>query len=165
LSTHATKYLEVGSAMGATAVAISDIEIHCVDNWENNIQSQEDEFELPFNTRKEFDKYTRYIKNLHVHEGDFLSIDKTNINGIDLFFYDGPHDTESTRKAISYYKDCLADVAILVFDDANWSDVVKGVELGISDTKLNVLYSKLINNDIEDMMMWWNGLYIMVVKK
>ena len=165
LSNHCTKYLEIGSAMGATASAISDIEIHCIDTWENDIQAQEDELQLPFNTRAEFDKFTSHIKNLHVHQGDFLSIDKSNINGIDLFFYDGPHDAESTRNAVTYYKECLADVAILVFDDANWTDVVRGADLGISEANLNVLYSKLITNDIEDRTMWWNGLYIMVVQK
>lgn len=165
LSKHCKNYLEIGSAMGATAVAISDINIHCVDKWEDNIQPQEDEFNLPFNTRDEFNKNTKYIKNLNTHQGDFLLIDKSKIKDIDLFFYDGPHDIESTRKAILYYKECFADTAILVFDDANWSDVTQGVDLGILDSNLNVLYSKLIINNIEDKIMWWNGLYILVVQK
>ena len=164
LSKHCKKYLEIGSAMGATACAISDIEVHCIDKWEDDIQPQEDEISLPFNTRNEFNKNTKHIKNLHVHQGDFLTIDRYNITNIDLFFYDGPHDIQSTKDAILYYKECLSKTAILVFDDANWSDVVKGVGLGIEESGLNVIYSKLITNDIEDRTMWWNGLYILVVQ-
>jgi hypothetical protein len=80
-------------------------------------------------------------------------------------FYDGPHDADSTKRAIAYYKECLSDVAIIIFDDANWQGVVAGADAGIKEAGLTVVYSKLLLNNVEDKTMWWNGLYILVVKK
>lgn len=167
LGEHVKSYLEIGSAMGATASAagVYDIEVHCIDNWETNIQPENENLFLPVNTRAEFEKYTAHIKRKHVHQGDFLSIDTSGIKNIDLMFYDGPHDAESTRQAVKYYKDCLSDVAILIFDDANWHGVVAGADAGIREANLTPMYSKLILNNVEDKTMWWNGLYILVVKK
>lgn len=163
---HAKSYLEIGSAMGATAVAAgaNDIEIHCVDNWQQNVQPENDSIQLPFNTKEEFIENTKNIKKLHIHDGDFLTIDRSKIKDIEVFFYDGPHDQSLTTNALIYYKECLANVSILIFDDANWEGVVAGVDAAIEDN-FNVYYSKLILNETENNNMWWNGLYILVVEK
>jgi hypothetical protein len=167
LASHVNSYLEIGSAMGATASAVgsNDVVVHCVDNWQGDIQPENENLFLPINTRTEFEKHTAHIKNKHVHQGDFLSIDTSGIRNIDLMFYDGPHDADSTRQAVAYYKDCLSDVAIIIFDDANWQGVVVGADAGVKQAGLSVMYSKLILNNVEDKTMWWNGLYILVVKK
>lgn len=167
ISSHVKSYLEIGSAMGATLapVGFNDIEVHAVDNWKGDIQPENESFFLPVNTMTEFEKHTAHIKNKHVHRGDFLQVDVSNIKNIDMMFYDGPHDEKSTRDAVLYYKDCLSDVSILIFDDANWTGVVAGAEAGITDAGMNVLYSKLILNETENPNMWWNGLYILVVSK
>lgn len=167
ISQHINKYLEVGSAMGATAAAVglNNIEVHCIDNWAQNIQPKEDKFKLPCNTREQFDINTKHIKNINIHQGDFLNIDTSEISDIDLFFYDGPHDHDSTKRAVLKYKDCLADNAIIIFDDANWQSVVSGADEGIKDSGLKVLYKKLITHKVEDNSMWWNGLYICVINK
>lgn len=167
ISSHVKSYLEIGSAMGATLASVghNDIEVHAVDNWEENIQPQVGSFFLPKNTMLEFEKNTAHIKNKHVHRGDFLKIDVSNIRNIDMMFYDGPHDEKSTHDAVLYYKDCLSEVSIIIFDDANWTGVVAGAESGISDAGMDILYSKLILNEVENPNMWWNGLYILVVSK
>ena len=167
LGDHVKSYLEIGSAMGATASAAgsNDIEVHCVDNWQGNIQPENENLFLPVNTRTEFEKHTAHIKNKHVHQGNFLTIDTSSIRNIDLMFYDGPHDMDNTRQAVVYYKECLSDVAIIIFDDANWQGVVAGADAGVKEAGLTVMYSKLILNNVEDKTMWWNGLYILVVKK
>ena len=67
--------------------------------------------------------------------------------------------------AVKYYKDCFADVCILVFDDANWEGVVEGADEGIKQSNLTPMYSKKMLNKIEDSSQWWNGLYIVVVIK
>ena len=103
--------------------------------------------------------------NITIHDCDLFYTEKNKIKDIDLFFYDGPHDLNLTARAISYYYNCFADTAILVFDDANWNGVVQGADLGISMNKLKVLYSKKILNTAENKGMWWNGLYIVVVQK
>ena len=141
------------------------LEVNCIDDWKEDIQPQNNFFVLPENTKNSFDKNTKHIKNLRVHHTDFNSLDISKINDIELFFYDGPHDIETTKNAVVKIKDCLADTAILIFDDANWTDAVRGAEEGIKACGFTKLYSKMMLNEIEDKDMWWNGLYIVVVKK
>lgn len=160
-------YLEIGSAMGATAYAagVNEIEVHCVDNWKDSIQDQNNILKLPVNTKSEFDKNTSHIKHLHVHEGDFLGIDVSGIRDIELFFYDGPHEHDSTSAAVQKYAECLANTSVMIFDDANWVGVTSGADEGIMKSGLKVIYSKHMLNQVEDPSMWWNGLYIVVVQK
>ncbi len=168
ISSHTKKYLEIGSAMGATAVAAgaNPVELHCIDKWESDINPAGNMmWSLPKNERSEFDKNTSHIKNLHVHHGDFRTVDISTIRDVDFMFYDGPHDHDSTRDAVIRYAECLDKVSILVFDDANWEGVVSGANSGVEVAGMNILYNKLILNDIEDRSMWWNGLYILVVEK
>lgn len=165
---HIKTYLEVGSAMGATAAAVGyneNVNIHCVDNWVSGIQPQNNIFALPDNTKEQFVKNTSHIKNLHVHHDDLKNIDASKIKDVELFFYDGPHDADTTRRAVIKFKQSMAEEAVLIFDDANWNEVVQGAEAGIDEAGYVRLYSKLILNDIEDKDMWWNGLFIVVVKK
>lgn len=161
------KYLEIGSAMGSTTkpVAESGIEIHCVDNWGENIQPMNEEFELPDNTKKLFLENLKDFSNITIHDSDIFNVDIEKIKDIDLFFYDGPHDLNVTAKAVKYYKDCFADTVVMVFDDANWQGVVQGADLGIGLAKMKVLYSKKMLNSPENKSMWWNGLYIVVAQK
>lgn len=160
-------YLEIGSAMGATAAAVgvNDIDIHCVDNWSDTIQPQRNNFELPSNTLDEFKNNTGHIKQLTIHNTDMLTVDLATLPKIDMFFYDGPHDFESTKKVVEYYSSMFNDTALLIFDDANWTEVVKGAEAGVESSGLDIVYNRLLLNEVENPNMWWNGLYIMVVKK
>jgi hypothetical protein len=167
LAKHCNNYLEIGSASGATAhaVASSGINTICVDNWSVNIQPQSDAFELPDNTFDLFNKNMIDFKNVTVYNSDLLAVDTLLINNIDLFFYDGPHDYITTANAVKHYTRSLASHAILIFDDANWEEVVAGANAGIDDAGLTVLYSKKMLNSLENSSMWWNGLYIVVVAK
>jgi predicted O-methyltransferase YrrM len=162
LSKHCNNYLEIGSALGSTAVAIADnCKLHCVDNWSHDIQPAEAGFELPSNTKQAFLKNIN--RDVTIFDQDMFTVDVSKLSNIDLFFYDGPHTLEDTKNAIKHYSKCFAEYSILVFDDANWDQVVIGVDEGIKESNLIPLYSKKILNKVEDTNMWWNGIYIMVV--
>jgi len=170
LAKKCNNYLEIGSYLGATACAVlkdNNISCHFVDIWENNISPQSHD-ETPPNNKQDFilniKKYAG-SNRIFIHNKDMLQIDKSSINDIDLFFYDGPHDFESTSLAVQYYAECLSDTTIMIFDDANWEGVVDGAADGIIKSKLNVIYTKMILNDIESERGWWNGIYIVVVTK
>ena len=166
LSTHCKRFLEIGSGFGTVTMAISDEleEIHCVDNWSIDIQPESEDISLPNNSK---DLFLKNIgnKKIIIHDTDIYSVDTSKINNIDLFFHDGPHDQESVSSSVRYYKDCFADVCILVFDDANWEGVVSGANEGINESGLTVMYDKKMLNSVENFNQWWNGLYIVVVKK
>jgi hypothetical protein len=168
LSQHCAHYLEIGSALGATAAAVAlnpDIAIDCVDNWsQQDIQPETDVFDLPINSKGVFESNVCHSK-LTVHDQDMLSVDTDIIKDVDLFFYDGPHDIENVARAIKHYAVSLAEYSILIFDDANWTDTVVGANRGIEQAGLTPIYSKLMLNSIENPTAWWNGLYILVVKR
>jgi hypothetical protein len=42
---------------------------------------------------------------------------------------------------------------------------VIGADEGVAQAGLTPIYSKKILNKVEDTNMWWNGVYIMVVKR
>ena len=87
------------------------------------------------------------------------------IKDIDLFFYDGDHAKDKTAAAVRYFSSCFADTAILIFDDANWEGIVQGAIEGLEQTDLEVIYEKKLLNEVESKQDWWNGLYIVVVKR
>ena len=165
LGKHSTMYLEIGSAMGSTAVSVLDtgIPVTCIDNWKQNVNPEGGAFELPDNSKDQFDNNTKQYGNLTVYNNDMLDVklDKK----YDLFFYDGPHDKVQTINAVKHYSKYWKDESILVFDDANWQGVVQGAVEGIQQTDFTIEIERMILNNVEDATKWWNGLYAVVVKK
>lgn len=167
ISKHCKVCLEVGSGIGSTTKAMAlneNITLHCVDNWNQTVQPENDMFELPINTKDSFIQNVSR-NDIIIHDNDLFLVDKTQIQNVDMFFYDGPHSFEETKKAVLYYKECLNDYSVLIFDDANWAGVIEGVNAAIDESGLQPVYAKILLNGVEDPKQWWNGLYIVIVKK
>lgn len=165
-------YLEVGSYLGATACAAlqdNPLKAYFIDKWEEPIQPQRSDLELPLNSQEEFENNLKeYSGNsdIHIINSDLFNVDISPIRDtIQLFFYDGPHDRETTKQAVLYYYPSFAKEAILIFDDANWQGVVEGALEGLEEVGAHVMYQKAILNSEENKREWWNGLYIAVIKK
>ena len=172
LAKSSSKYLEIGSYQGATAAAaLSGNKIHAyfVDTWQDAPQAVREGWETPeTNSLEEFKKNIEQYKGenkVFISNSDMFKVNLSNISDVDLFFYDGPHDFESTKNAVKYYSKSFSDQSILIFDDANWTEVVKGAHKGIVESGLKILYSKKVLNTLESDTEWWNGLYIVVVEK
>jgi hypothetical protein len=165
-------YLEVGSYLGSTgAAALKDnsIKAYFVDNWKEDVTPvTQDGINIVENKKDKFiNNIKPYIKgnDVMLFDSHMFAVNTSDIKDVKFFFYDGPHDPVNTANAVQYYKDCLADTAVIIFDDANWDGVVKGAADGIKKAGLSILYSKMVLNDIESEKDWWNGLYIVVVTK
>ena len=165
-------YLEIGSYLGATAYAVlqhNTINAYFVDNWAQEIQPQRTDITLPPTDKEQFltniEKY-KSDSQITVFDCDLFEV-PTNMlsNVIQLFFYDGPHDEKTTAEAVQYYWSCLQNEAIMVFDDANWEGVVAGANKGIEAMNGQITYKKLMLNTEENANEWWNGLYIVIVRK
>ena len=123
---------------------------------------------LPENSKAVFIENAKKYKGnnvIKVFDSNFINVNKSEIANVDLFFYDGDHSEIATSAAVKYFAECFADTAILIFDDANWSGVVSGAMAGINSTNFDVLYEKKVLNSEEDPEQWWNGLFILVVKR
>jgi hypothetical protein len=172
LAKGSSKYLEIGSYQGATAAAAlngNTLDTYFVDVWQEAPQPVREDLETPkTNSLQEFRNNIAPYKGdnkVYVSNSDMFKVNLTNINNIDLFFYDGPHDFESTKNAVKYYSRSFAEHSILIFDDANWTEVVQGAHKGILESGLKILYSKKVLNSLESETDWWNGIYIVVVEK
>lgn len=168
-----SSYLEVGAGNGATfCSSLKNNRLHAiaVDNWSVQVQPARTDLErLPVNAFETFkqnvDKYKGSnqidIINADIFEAD-VSILNTNIQ---MFFYDGPHDRLTTKRAVEYYYPVLAKESIIIFDDANWQEVVEGAREGLNSVGAQVTFEKMMLNDLENSREWWNGLYVVVIRK
>ena len=172
LAKNSSKYLEIGSYQGATASAAlmgNRLDAYFVDMWQEAPQAVREGWETPTtNTLQEFKNNIAPHKGnnkVFISNSDMFKVNVSKISNIDLFFYDGPHDFESTKNAVKYYSPAFAHQSILIFDDANWTEVVQGAHKGIIESGLKILYSKKILNSLESEKDWWNGIYIVVTEK
>ncbi len=165
-------YLEVGSYLGATACAVlqnNNLNAYFIDSWKQDLQPNSDNSVLSSNDKEKF------IENIEKYKGSsqvqlfdcdlFEAPVEMLHNQIQMFFYDGPHDKETTKQAVQYFWSTFKNEAVLIFDDANWEGVIEGANEGIRDMQGQAVYKKTILNSEESPSEWWNGLYIVVIKK
>jgi predicted O-methyltransferase YrrM len=165
-----TGYLEVGVLNGGTFCATiknNNLKAYAVDHWQEQTKSANGKVDLESSKEKFIENAKKYKGNntLKVFNSHFLQVDKTDVGNIDFFFYDADHSEEANYQAVMYFADKLVDEAVLIFDDANFDGVVSGAKRGIADAGLEVMYDKILLNDLEDPDMWWNGFYLAIVKK
>jgi predicted O-methyltransferase YrrM len=172
LASKVGSYMEIGSYLGATGAAVlhnNPLQAHFIDKWEQQIQPKRDDLTLPANSQEEFEKnITPFAgsSQINVINSDMFEVDTTPYNqSIQMFFYDGPHDPKTTYNAITYYYSALASEAIVIMDDANWDGVVDSTLKAFADLGAQVTYQKLMLNSEENSREWWNGLFILVIKK
>ena len=164
-------YLEVGSYLGASLCAVlKDNTTYAVaiDQWQEQIQAQN-------GTVTDSNNFQEFVKNVERYKGnsqvqainaDLFAVDTSPMtNTFSMFFYDGPHDKETTKNAVKHYWNTFRQETVLIFDDANWDGVVDGAREAINECEGYVTYEKLMLNDEEDVSAWWNGLYILVIAK
>jgi hypothetical protein len=172
LAQGADTYLEVGSYQGSTLSAVLEnnlISAYCVDKWEQHLQPQNEQFELPPNSKETFlENINKVVGNssVKVINKDLYDMDLSEIEEpIKMFFYDGEHGYEETAKALEYVLPTFADETIVVLDDANWEGTVYAANDTFAKLGVEIVYSKLMLNDEEDPLGWWNGVYVMVVRR
>ena len=104
--------------------------------------------------------------DIKVLNGDSSQLGKKDFEqDVNVIFYDGANDQ---LKMIEFYTQMLTftqDVFTLVVDDANVEKNVEVTKQFIEYNGLKVLYERELLNDQEDINMWWNGLYVVVVSK
>ena len=167
-----TKYLEAGVYAGGTfysALQNNNIKGYAVDDFEKAYAPWRDDIEFVGHKdpKKAFlqppwwpDK--RY--DFELLEGKVVDI--TVPEKCNVIFYDADHDPLQQYKNIDHLLQFCEDEFILLVDDANMPGVVESVEDLVKHKKLNVLFERKILTSIpEDQSSWWNGIYILLIKK
>lgn len=167
----ADTYLEIGCYLGATACAAlnnNKLDAYFVDTWDEDIKPYRDDIQLPKNDKELFKENIRQFKgenNINIFHCDMFNVDLSKIKPIDIFFYDGPHGEDTINKVFQYYYSVLSNTCLLIIDDANFSGVVAGTNTALEKLNVNIIHSRLLLNNIENELEWWNGLYILLVNK
>ena len=165
-----TSYLEIGVLNGGTfCAALENNKMKCfaIDHWKDKTQASNGSTNIT-SSKQTFIENVKKFKGdntVRVFDCNFIAVDKSQIDEIDFMFYDADHSHEMTSLAVTYFSEKFKDQAILVFDDANFDGVVNGAKEGIYKSGLEIIYEKVMLNEIEDASQWWNGLYITIVRK
>jgi len=152
-------YLEVGTYNGATITAAA---------YGNMGQfTTIDMGDAPPTLRENKEKFGDEI-NIDFIQGDCWKVDLKRIPaGLDVYFFDGPHEKEDHARALLYYLPRLADQFIFVVDD--WEDekkVRKGTFEGIKSAGLLPAFIAEVGiGEHEAGDGWWNGLGVFVLRK
>ena len=165
-----SSYLEIGVLNGGTFCSVLDgntLKAYAIDHWQDETQAANGSTNIKA-SKQTFIENVRKFKDentVKLFDSNFLNVDKSEIDKIDMFFYDADHSHEMTSAAVRYFSDKFTDQAILIFDDANFDGVVSGAKEGMKQSGLEVIYEKLLLNEMEDPDQWWNGLYICVIRE
>ena len=173
-------YLEVGVYAGSTfcaAVQNNDmVAAYANDDWSQpNLQPAREDINLAL----EDVTVDTFVQNLQENiTTDSLDFDIQVLNGdssklgkkdfthdVNIIFYDGDNSEQKMREFFLNMLDFTEDVFTLVVDDANIQENVAITKRFIDAMGLRILYERELLNDQEDINMWWNGLYVVVLSK
>lgn len=101
---------------------------------------------------------------------DSISSEKFSFSRPDLYLFDGAHDFESHRKAITHFFPMMADRFIFVVDDYSHPDfhaVKEGTLAGLAEVKdkYKVLKDWELWEEGEGGVRWWNGIGIFLIER
>ena len=171
------KYLEIGVYNGSTfcaAIQNNNLIAYACDTWEDkNIKPYRDDVEwsnIDGSLETFISNVERYGTDeteINVLQGDCRSIQQKNIyHKINLIFYDGNHDFDVQKDSLQNVLNYVDEKFILVIDDCNFDGVVDSVDQFINTNKLTTIFKRLIlTTELEDNQSWWNGIYILVLRK
>ena len=167
-----TVYLELGCYAGGTfysALQNNNAKGYAVDNYKQPTYPNRDDlnfkgYQNPKAVMIEPPWYPDERYDYKLIEDDISNI--TLPEQVNVIFYDADHDPQAQYINLKHVYQYCKDEFILIIDDANMPNVIESVDEFIRIKKLDVLYErKLLTNKPEDESSWWNGLYILLLKK
>lgn len=164
-------YLEIGTWKGSSFISSlyhNDINAIVIDNWK--------EFDGPkIEFLSNVEKFCSGA-SFKLIEADCFKIEDDDIlkvyDSIDVYLYDGAHDYDSQKKAITYYSHLLSKYSIIIIDDfrsdtPNWANVKKGTYDGIAKAGLKVHYATEIitYQELSGASEYWNGFGLFICER
>ena len=167
-----TVYLELGCYAGGTfysALQNNNVKGYAVDNYKQPTYPNRDDlnfkgYQNPKAVLLEPPWYPDKRYDYKLIEEDIQNIALPE--EVNVIFYDADHDPQAQYINLKHVYQFCKDEFILIIDDANMPNVIESVDEFIRIMKLNVIFErKLLTNKPEDDTSWWNGLYILLLKK
>lgn len=157
-----TNYLEVGAFRGSSTASScygnSFLNAYVVENWS--------EFSGSYDEFIENSGWAYDWKRMAMFQHNFRAVDIEFLPEINIYLYDGAHEKQDHKEAITKFAGAFSKYSIILIDDWNWECVREGTEEGIAESGLKVLHRKEIFTDYENGNRdWWNGIGIFVVER
>lgn len=157
-----TNYLEVGAFRGSSTASScygnSFLNAYIVENWSEFSGSYE---EFLQNSSWAYD-----WKRMHMFQHNFRAVDIEFLPEIHIYLYDGSHEKEDHKEAITKFAGALARYSILLIDDWNWECVRQGTEEGFKESGLKILWKREVFTDYErGDRDFWNGIGVFVLER
>jgi predicted O-methyltransferase YrrM len=156
LSSSKSVITEIGSyvgastcCFGATANALKNTQIICIDTWNNDAMSDGNRdtwVEFKKNTSSFFD----FVVPIRGFSTDVVEQVRKVAHSFDILFIDGDHSYEGVKADWEAYKHFLKPDSIVVFHDYGWAEGVKRV---VHEDVLPLVSS---HNQLPNM--WWGTL-------
>lgn len=158
------RYCEIGLHKAGTfvsAVFENGVEAIGIDDW-SEFNNGGDTKDICLENAKQFIKC-----HYEIIDKDFFEMTPEELpTNVDLYFYDGSHNYNSQKRAITHFYQSLSDEAVIVVDDYKWETVRTGTQDGIKAMGFEILYEReLVSEKDGDNEGFWNGLYIALLKK
>lgn len=160
------KYLEIGPGGGSltsSAMYNNNSKIFCIDNWSGCSKEHFVENYKKFKGNN----YTKLI------EQSYQSVDISKLSKFNILLYDASLEFNEIYGTLPHFINSMENVFVYIVDDINWRYIQHAAKKSIEDLNLTILYEKeilLTNDDTHTPMeiarnTWWNGLYVVVLKK
>lgn len=170
-------YLEIGTWKGSSFISATyknNINSIAIDNWSefsttslsNDISIMDSKSTFLSNIEK-FDVKCKIIEN----DSFNITTDDIEENSIDIYLYDGAHDYNSHKMAITHFHKFLAQYCIIIIDDwrndGDWEAVQRATYDGISESGLIVhsRIEKITHQENTGGIEYWNGFGLFVCEK
>jgi hypothetical protein len=169
----ATNYLEIGAWKGSSLISAmhgneSHVTATVIDNW-SQFGGPSTEF------KANVDALLSPSHKLTVLDQDCYTVNVSKLPPIDVYMFDGDHAYQAQYKAMKHFAPCLAESAIVLIDDWNWSSVRNGTADGLNAVKhfLQVVYADEVRHTNDNTHStskvasaeFWNGIGIFVVER
>lgn len=167
LGSISTSFCEVGSHVGgsfASAVFRNKNLKHAIaiDSWASDLTNG-DTYEKQF-----YENVLPIVEDcpMQVIKSDSFEVDVSKLPTIDFYYFDGSHDYDSQRKALTYYLPAMADQFLFAVDDYMLSEVRQGTQDGIKESGCEVLFEREFETDSEyNNESFWRSWYVAFLKK
>ncbi len=158
-----TNYLEVGAFKGSSTASScygnTYLNAYVVENWS--------EFSGSYEVFCETSGWAYDWTRMHMFQHNFRAVDPEYLPEIHIYLYDGAHEKQDHKDAITHFASSLAKYSIVLIDDWNWGCVREGTEEGFLESGLKILYKKEVftNYEEERDRDFWNGIGVFVVER
>jgi hypothetical protein len=169
-SLEGANYLEVGTWKGSSFVSAiygNKINSIAVDNW-SEFNGPKDEFFSNVESLSPGIDYNFIEKDsFKVKKEDFPE----KYGKVDIYLYDGCHEYESHKKAITHFQDLLSDICIIIVDDWRtdgvWERVQRGTYDGFRESGLIIHHKleRITQQENNGPSEYWNGVGVFVCEK